>query len=83
MAWWSPRDAGEIVFVSDQAATLLGYEPSDLIGQSVDVLLPEAFQSVHRAHRTRYRADPTPRWAPGYYWKPEDRTAPCSQSRSA
>ena len=54
-------DNGEIVFVSDQAATLLGYEPSDLIGQSVDVLLPEAVRSVHRAHRTRYRAEPTPR----------------------
>ena len=54
-------EAGEIVFVSDQAATLLGYEPTDLIGQSVDVLLPEALRSIHRAHRTRYRAEPTPR----------------------
>jgi PAS domain S-box-containing protein len=54
-------ETGEVVFVSDQAATLLGYEPTDLIGQSVDVLLPEAVRSVHRAHRTRYRADPTPR----------------------
>ena len=54
-------ETGEIVFVSDQAATLLGYEPADLIGQSVDVLLPEALRSVHRAHRTRYRAEPTPR----------------------
>lgn len=54
-------DGGEIVFVSDQAAILLGYESSDLIGQSVDVLLPEAVRSVHRAHRTRYRAEPTPR----------------------
>jgi PAS domain S-box-containing protein len=53
--------AGEIVFVSDQAATLLGYDPNDLIGQSVDVLLPEALRSIHRAHRTRYRAEPTPR----------------------
>ena len=54
-------EAGEIVFVSDQAATLLGYEPTDLTGQSVDVLLPEAVRSIHRAHRTRYRAEPTPR----------------------
>ncbi|HWM18605.1 MAG TPA: PAS domain S-box protein [Ilumatobacteraceae bacterium] len=52
---------GEIVFVSDQAATLLRYEPADLIGQSVDVLLPEAVRAVHRAHRTRYRAEPQPR----------------------
>jgi PAS domain S-box-containing protein len=52
---------GEIVFVSDQAATLLRYEPTELIGQSVDVLLPEAVRAVHRAHRTRYRAEPMPR----------------------
>jgi PAS domain S-box-containing protein len=54
-------ETGEIVFVSDQAATLLGYEPTELTGQSVDVLLPEAVRSIHRAHRTRYRAEPTPR----------------------
>ena len=54
-------EVGEIVFVSDQAATLLGYEPTDLIGQSVDMLLPAALRSVHRAHRTRHRAEPTSR----------------------
>ena len=54
-------ETGEIVFVSDQAATLLGYEPTVLTGQSVDVLLPEALRSIHRAHRTRYRAEPTSR----------------------
>jgi PAS domain S-box-containing protein len=54
-------EAGEIVFVSEQAADLLGYRPSDIVGQSVDVLLPEELRAVHRAHRTRYRAGPTPR----------------------
>lgn len=52
---------GEIVFVNDQAGGLLGYETGDLLGRSVDELLPESVRSVHRAHRTRYRAAPTPR----------------------
>jgi PAS domain S-box-containing protein len=53
--------AGEIVFVNDQAGGLLGYEIGDLLGRSVDELLPEALRAAHRAHRTRYRAAPSPR----------------------
>jgi two-component system sensor histidine kinase DevS len=53
--------AGEIVFVNDQAGGLLGYEIDDLLGRSVDELLPEALRAGHRAHRTRYRAAPSPR----------------------
>lgn len=52
-------ETGEIVFVNDQAAALLGYEIGDLLGRTVDDLLPESLRSVHRAHRTRYRAAPT------------------------
>ncbi len=52
---------GEIVFANDQAGSLLGYAGDDLLGRGVDELLPEALRSVHRAHRTRYRATPTPR----------------------
>lgn len=53
--------SGEIVFVSDQAGVLLGYAVDDLLGRGVDELLPDSLQSVHRAHRTRYRAAPVPR----------------------
>jgi PAS domain S-box-containing protein len=54
-------ETGEVVFVNDQAAGLLGYEVGDLLGRVVDDLLPKSLRSVHRAHRTRYRAAPTPR----------------------
>jgi PAS domain S-box-containing protein len=54
-------ETGEVVFVNDQAAGLLGYEVGDLLGRVVDDLLPESLRPVHRAHRTRYRAAPTPR----------------------
>jgi two-component system sensor histidine kinase DevS len=52
---------GEIVFVNDQAGTVFACEPGELIGLQVEGLLPEGLQAVHRAHRTRFRADPAPR----------------------
>ena len=53
--------SGEIVFVNDHAGTLFSFELDDLLGQVVEDLLPETLRSVHRAHRTRYRADPSVR----------------------
>jgi PAS domain S-box-containing protein len=53
--------SGEIVFVNDHVAALFGYELHDLLGRAVEELLPESVRSVHRAHRTRYRAEPTVR----------------------
>ncbi|HVN49797.1 MAG TPA: PAS domain-containing protein, partial [Acidimicrobiales bacterium] len=47
--------AGEIVYVSGQAATVLGGSPDELIGRSVDELVPDDVRPQHRAHRTRYQ----------------------------
>lgn len=52
---------GEIVFVNDHAGELFGYPIDELLGEVVEKLLPDALRSVHRAHRTRYRAAPTVR----------------------
>jgi PAS domain S-box-containing protein len=52
---------GEIVFVNDHAGALFGFELAELLGRVVDDLLPEALRAVHRAHRTRFRAEPTVR----------------------
>ncbi len=46
--------AGRIVFASRQVAMLFGYEPQDLIGQSVESLLPVRFREVHLGHRRGY-----------------------------
>ncbi len=54
-------ELGSIVMANPQAETLFGFDPSELIGQSVEVLVPREYQSTHRAHWTRYRAKPTPR----------------------
>jgi PAS domain S-box-containing protein len=52
---------GEIVFANDHAGELFGREARDLLGRPVEDLLPEPSRSVHRAHRTRYQAEPVVR----------------------
>ena len=52
---------GKIVFVNQQALLWLGYAEEDLIGQSVDVLLPEEARTLHATHRKRYAAKPRAR----------------------
>ncbi|MGZ5971553.1 MAG: PAS domain-containing sensor histidine kinase [Polyangiales bacterium] len=49
---------GVIVLVNRQTEELFGYDRGELLGKPVEQLLPERFRQVHRAHRTRYQADP-------------------------
>jgi PAS domain S-box-containing protein len=51
-------ESGRILFANRQLEDLFGYERPDLLGRSVDDLLPEHLRHVHRAHRTRYRVEP-------------------------
>jgi PAS domain S-box-containing protein len=51
-------EQGSVLFANHEAETMFGYDPDGLVGRSVDDLLPERLQQVHRAHRTRYRAEP-------------------------
>jgi PAS domain S-box-containing protein len=51
-------EAGTILLVNRQTETQFGYDRGELLGRSVDDLLPERFRHVHRAHRTRFRAEP-------------------------
>ncbi len=53
--------SGGIVFANDHAGALFGCPPETLLGLTVEALMPESTRSVHRAHRTRYRAAPTVR----------------------
>ncbi|MET0461068.1 MAG: PAS domain S-box protein [Ilumatobacteraceae bacterium] len=54
-------ESGDIAYVNDIAGRLFGYPPDDLLGRSVDDLLPTTQATVHRAHRARYCADPVAR----------------------
>jgi two-component system, cell cycle sensor histidine kinase and response regulator CckA len=52
---------GIVVQTNQHVTATFGYEPDELIGQSVDVLVPEAQLSLHVAERARYAADPATR----------------------
>lgn len=52
---------GRIVLVNAQAELLFGYDRAELLGQSIELLVPDRFRRVHPAHRTGYFADPHPR----------------------
>jgi PAS domain S-box-containing protein len=53
--------AGEIVAVNRLAESLFDYRGEDLAGQRIEMLVPERFRHVHRAHRSAYSATPRPR----------------------
>jgi two-component system, cell cycle sensor histidine kinase and response regulator CckA len=52
---------GLIVLVNAQVEALFGYAREELLGQPVEVLVPERFHDTHRAHRVGYFADPRTR----------------------
>ena len=52
---------GIIVLVNAQTEKLFGYNRDELLGQSVELLVPERFRKNHPAHRTAYFADPKTR----------------------
>src|SRR5680860_275405 len=66
--------AGVIRFVNRQTESLFGYDRTDLVGQSIEMLVPESFRKVHPALRARYFADPAGTPAPASRWTgPPDR----------
>lgn len=52
---------GRIVVANDQASALFGYSVSELIGQPVEMLMPERLRGRHAEHRHRYHAVPAVR----------------------
>jgi len=49
---------GEIVLVNRQAERLFGYPRGELIGSSIERLLPERFRQAHGLHREHFGANP-------------------------
>ncbi len=45
---------GTMTMVNKQAEALFGYDRSELLGHSVDMLIPENIRPSHEAHRRRY-----------------------------
>lgn len=54
-------ETGTIVFVNPMAGRLFEYPQADLLGESVDVLLPDTVRGTHAARRAEYAAHPRAR----------------------
>lgn len=49
---------GIILNLNSQTLSLFGYERTDLIGQRIEVLMPDRFRQGHRGHLVNYLATP-------------------------
>src|SRR5581483_6352747 len=52
---------GRIVLVNRQVEAVFGYNREDLLGQAVEILLPDRFHRTHVGHRTAYQQAPRTR----------------------
>jgi PAS domain S-box-containing protein len=52
---------GRIVALNELTTQMFGYSRAELLGQPVEVLVPERVRSEHVAYRTRYAGDPRTR----------------------
>ncbi|MGE0114383.1 MAG: ATP-binding protein [Steroidobacteraceae bacterium] len=52
---------GNIQFTNTAATALFGYQPEELLGQTMELLLPERHRGAHLQHRAGYVKHPTQR----------------------
>ncbi|HEX2454671.1 MAG TPA: PAS domain S-box protein [Vicinamibacterales bacterium] len=52
---------GRIVLINAQTERLFGYTRHELVGQCVELLVPERFRQSHSRHRVGFFGDPRPR----------------------
>jgi len=52
---------GQITLVNAQAERLFGYHRDELLGQPIEILVPDRARSVHPSRRTGYFTEPQPR----------------------
>jgi protein-histidine pros-kinase len=49
---------GEIVLVNSQAVSLFGWKHEEMIGEKIEMLVPERYRAMHPGHRTGFFANP-------------------------
>jgi PAS domain S-box-containing protein len=55
------NDKGKIVLVNQQAEKLFGYDRSELMGELLEILLPERYRAAHPGQRGSFMAAPSAR----------------------
>ena len=50
-------EQGLVLLVNRKVEELFGYDRAELVGQPVEMLIPDGLRAAHRAHRTRFRAE--------------------------
>lgn len=53
--------SGKVVIFNTQAELLFGYERSEVLGHSLEMLLPESKREIHVKHRASYFEEPKTR----------------------
>jgi PAS domain S-box-containing protein len=54
-------ERGEIVLVNRQVTNVFGYQKDELLGQSIDILVPERLRGRHSSYRSGFFSDPRAR----------------------
>jgi PAS domain S-box-containing protein len=52
---------GTIVFANAQIEQTFGYRAEEIVGSSIETLLPDRFRAAHPTHRERFATQPKPR----------------------
>jgi diguanylate cyclase len=52
---------GRILVMNDEAEKLFGYSREEMVGQSIELLVPQRFRGAHTGHRAKYSRDPVVR----------------------
>ena len=55
------NEKGEIVIFNTQAEFLFGYDREEVLGQSIEMLIPDNRHEIHRTHRIDYFSEPRTR----------------------
>lgn len=56
LALMSTDENGTVLFVNRAAETLFGYAPEEIVGQSLNIIVPERFRDLHEAGFARLRS---------------------------
>jgi PAS domain S-box-containing protein len=56
------KQSGEISYLNAESERLFGYRKTELIGQSIDILLPDRISQDHAKLRQTYLNNPSPRY---------------------